>query len=141
MNGSACRLVKMLSRPNIVMNQGRPAAGSERPPAIGGEKRSAARSTRLRRYVALSGSQSHSMLRRVVDPALEVAAHPGLDACRIRRLQRPLPGPHARGHDVDAGRPLAVRRELRTVKVRPSASNFAGAVAVIAVARVNGPRS
>ena len=26
-NGSACRLVKMLSRPNIVMNQGRPAAG------------------------------------------------------------------------------------------------------------------
>ena len=48
-NGSACRLVKMLSRPNIVMNQGRPAAGRLRPPAIGGENRSAARSTRLRR--------------------------------------------------------------------------------------------
>ena len=60
MNGSACRLVKMLSRPNMVMNHGRPAAGRLRPPAIGGEKRSAARSTRLRRYVALSGSQSHS---------------------------------------------------------------------------------
>ena len=30
-NGSACRLVKMLSRPNIVMNQGRPAAGRLRP--------------------------------------------------------------------------------------------------------------
>ena len=47
--GSACRLVKMLSRPNMVMNHGRPAAGRLRPPAIGGEKRSAARSTRLRR--------------------------------------------------------------------------------------------
>ena len=30
-NGSAWRLVKMLSRPNIVMNQGSPAAGSEWP--------------------------------------------------------------------------------------------------------------
>ena len=59
-NGSACRLVKMLSRPNIVMNHGSPAAGSARPPAIGGEKRSAARSTRLRRYVASSDPQSHS---------------------------------------------------------------------------------
>ena len=48
-NGSACRLVKMLSRPNIVMNHGRPAAGRLVPPATGGEKRSAARSTRLRR--------------------------------------------------------------------------------------------
>ena len=47
--GSACRLVKMLSRPNIVMNHGRPAAGRLRPPAVSGEKRSAARSTRLRR--------------------------------------------------------------------------------------------
>ena len=28
-NGSACRLVRMLSRPNMVMNQGSPAAGSE----------------------------------------------------------------------------------------------------------------
>ena len=50
----------MLSRPNIVMNQGRPAAGRLAPPATGGEKRSAAISTRLRRYVAFSGSQSHS---------------------------------------------------------------------------------
>ena len=46
--GSACRLVKMLSRPNIVMNQGRPAAGRLWPARISGEKRSAARSTRLR---------------------------------------------------------------------------------------------
>ena len=48
-NGSAWRLVKMLSRPNIVMNHGSPAAGRLWPPATGGEKRSAARSTRLRR--------------------------------------------------------------------------------------------
>ena len=48
-NGIACRLVKMLTRPNMVMNQGRPAAGSVFPlPATGGEYRSAARSTRLR---------------------------------------------------------------------------------------------
>ena len=30
-NGNACKLVRMLSRPNSVMNQGRPAAGSARP--------------------------------------------------------------------------------------------------------------
>ncbi len=47
-NGSAWRLVKMLSRPNMVMNQGRPAAGRLWPARIGGEKRSAAKSTRLR---------------------------------------------------------------------------------------------
>ena len=48
--GSACRLVKMLSRPNIVMNHGRPAAGRLVPrQRSSGEKRSAARSTRLRR--------------------------------------------------------------------------------------------
>ncbi len=39
----------MLSRPNMVMNQGSPAAGRLRPPATNGEKRSAARSTKLRR--------------------------------------------------------------------------------------------
>ena len=40
----------MLSRPNIVMNHGSPAAGKRFAlPATGGEKRSAARSTRLRR--------------------------------------------------------------------------------------------
>ena len=50
----------MLSRPNIVMNHGSPAAGRLLPPAIGGEKRRAARSTRLRRYVAFSGAESHS---------------------------------------------------------------------------------
>ena len=48
-NGSDWRLVKMLSRPNIVMNHGNPAAGRLLPPATGGEKRRAARSTRLRR--------------------------------------------------------------------------------------------
>ncbi len=47
-NGSACRLVRMLSRPNMVMNQGSPAAGSDLPCAAGGLNRSAARSTRLR---------------------------------------------------------------------------------------------
>jgi hypothetical protein len=48
-NGSACRLVMMLSRPKTAMNQGRPAAGRLPPPATGGENRSAARSIRLRR--------------------------------------------------------------------------------------------
>ena len=39
----------------------RQAGGRQtRPSAISGEKRKAARSTRLRRYVAFSGSQSHS---------------------------------------------------------------------------------
>jgi hypothetical protein len=48
-NGSACRLVRMLSRPNMVINQGSPAAGRLWRPALIGENRSAARSTRLRR--------------------------------------------------------------------------------------------
>ncbi len=48
-NGSVCRQVRMLSRPNMVMNQGRPAAGRAAPPSDSGEKRSAARSIRLRR--------------------------------------------------------------------------------------------
>ena len=47
-NGSAWRLVKMLSRPNMVMNQGSPAAGRQWPGSDTGENRSAARSTRLR---------------------------------------------------------------------------------------------
>ena len=47
-NGSDCRHVKMLSRPNIVMNHGKPAAGRLRLPAVIGENRNAARSTRLR---------------------------------------------------------------------------------------------
>ena len=46
--GSDCRHVKMLSRPNIVMNHGSPAAGRLRLPAVIGENRNAARSTRLR---------------------------------------------------------------------------------------------
>jgi hypothetical protein len=49
MNGRLCRLVKMLSRPNTVMNQGSPAAGRLRSSAARGENRSAIRSTRLRR--------------------------------------------------------------------------------------------
>ena len=47
-NGRACRLVKMLSRPNIVMNQGSPAAGNACPESVSGAKRNAAMSTRLR---------------------------------------------------------------------------------------------
>jgi hypothetical protein len=39
----------MLSRPNMVMNQGRPAAGRLWRPALIGENRNAARSIRLRR--------------------------------------------------------------------------------------------
>jgi len=50
----------MLSLPNMVMNHGSPAAGRLCPSATGGERRNAARSMRLRRYVARSGSRSHS---------------------------------------------------------------------------------
>ena len=81
----------MLSRPNIVMNHGSPAAGSARPPAIGGEKRSAARSTRLLPVRRLERLPVALDARRVVDPALEVPAHPRLDALRILRLERRLP--------------------------------------------------
>jgi hypothetical protein len=44
-NGRACRLVKMLSRPNIVMNHGRPAAGGFRESAMAGANRSAVAAT------------------------------------------------------------------------------------------------
>src|SRR4029079_12375247 len=50
----------MLSRPNIVMNQGSPAAGRLLPPITGGANRSEAGSTRLRLYVVFNGSQSDS---------------------------------------------------------------------------------
>ena len=60
LNGSACRLVKMLSRPNMVMNQGRPAAGrcgraatAARTAAPPGRPGCVGRSR-------LSGAQSHS---------------------------------------------------------------------------------
>ena len=114
----------MLSRPNIVMNHGRPAAGRLRPPAIRGEKRSAARSIRLRRYVDLSGSQSHS--RRGAS-----AIHSSRERCMLGLALRfarpyfvwPMRTPHAqqRCHDVEVGRPRAVGfdpdRERETVLV------------------------
>src|SRR5262249_53359088 len=50
----------MLSLPNIVMNHGRPAAGNARSGIVRGANRKAARSTRLRRYVRMSDSESHS---------------------------------------------------------------------------------
>ena len=112
-NGSACRLVKMLSRPNIVMNQGSPAAGRLRPPATGGENRSAARSTRLRRYVALQRLPVALERGRVGEPPVEVRLH-------VRSCAGRSPCPYletlavARGigdDDVELGRPLAVRGE------------------------------
>ena len=64
-NGSACRLVKMLSRPNMVMNHGSPAAGRLVP-----GRRSAARSAAPRGRRGCAGT---SRLQRV-PVALEAAA-------------------------------------------------------------------
>ena len=49
---------------------------------------------------------------RLVDPALQVAAHPGLDALRILGLERGLTRAQERRDDIDSGRPLAVRGDL-----------------------------
>ena len=132
----------MLSRPNIVMNQGRPAAGSERPPAIGGEKRSAARSTRLRRYVALSGSQSHSMRGASSIQRSRFRLHAGLGALPDPAPpSAPWPGPQravTTSMPVDhspCGSMRILEREALLVDLRRAPSTM------IAVARVNVPRS
>ena len=74
-NGSACRLVKMLSRPNMVMNQGRPGR-RQAAPAGDGRARTAAR--RDRRGCAgrsrFSESQSHSSVGRAASQRLEALA-------------------------------------------------------------------
>ena len=104
----------MLSRPNIVMNHGSPAAGRLRPPAIGGEKRSAARSTRLRRYVVFSRSSSHS--RRGASASQLSRLLPILG--RARRCAALVLRPHVapagtgRRHDVKVGGPRTVRFDL-----------------------------
>ena len=133
----------MLSRPNMVMNHGRPAAGRLAPPAIGGEKRSAARSTRLRRYVVFSGSQSDSRRGASSSQCSRLRAMfgraPSLAALVLRSGVRPADA--GGGDDVEVGRPLAVRLDAGREKVRPCSSSFAGAVAEIVVSRLNVSRS
>ena len=104
---ATCKQVKMLSRPNMVMNQGSPAAGSACPLRDIGAKRSAARSTRLRRYVVCSGSQSVSSCGACAEPLVQVRLHrpPGA-ACRPARARSPTgrrrarAPPPARGSSV-----------------------------------------
>ena len=110
----------MLSRPNMVMNHGRPAAGRLLRPAVMGEKRSAARSTRLRRYVFLSGSQSHSrrgasrIQRSSPDARFSLRAAAGSAAAFRRAARSP---PRCRSTTRPAAR-------TRTLKVSPVRSNF-----------------
>src|SRR4029453_3047342 len=130
--GSDCRLVKMLSRPNMVMNHGSPAAGRLRPRATGGEKRRAARSTRLRRYVRLSGSQSHS-------------SRGGSATQRSRSRARFL---RAAGGTIDPTEVMTFRSvdqlpcaPISREKVKLFLSTFAGSDDEIVVVRENVPRS
>ena len=76
-NGNACKLVRMLSRPNIVMNHGSPAAGSARFGFVRVVNLSAAKSTRLRLYVALRLSEG-TVSGRV--PAIQVFSLPAMSA-------------------------------------------------------------
>ena len=133
----------MLSRPNMVMNHGRPAAGSDLPrPATGGEKRSAARSTRLRRYVDFSESRSHSSRGASSTQASRLRSMFGRARLWPRayfgRTNAPLaPAAGTTSRSVVHSPPGS----MRAAKVRPCSSIFAGALAEIAVARWNVSRS
>src|SRR6266540_1938206 len=119
----------MLSRPNIVMNHGRPAAGRLFPPAMTGANRSAARSTRLRRYVATSESQSQarrgaSAIQR--SSSSSTASRGRLAAAALGRRGR-LPGPNMAGTTCSS-----VVQEpcgsTRAVNCSPRSSTWAGSV-------------
>ena len=125
------------------MNHRRPAAGRLRPPAVSGEKRSAARSTRLRRYVLERGSQSHlscgasasqrsrsfSMFGRGRLAAREyfgrscLSAEPSKAVTTLRSVVHSACG------------------SIRISNVKPRSSSRAGAEAEISVARLNFSRS
>ena len=86
MNGNACRLVKMLSRPNIVMNQGSPrgrkaaATGNRGREAQCGEVDEATPIRGLQRIpVALDA-------RRLLDPSLQVSLHREVRPPRVTTL-------------------------------------------------------
>ena len=141
-NGSAWRLVKMLSRPNIVMNHGRPAAGRLRPPATGGEKRSAARSTRLRRYVRLERLPVALEPRRRPEPALEVRAPSSGARTRLRPCLAAAPyAGHLRRRTSSSvvhspcGRDLQRRRSARSRRPPPALAASRSAVARANVSR------
>ncbi len=114
-NGSACRLVKMLSRPNMVMNHGSPAAGRLLPPG-GQAARSAARRDR-RGCAGRSPSAAPSRTRGAARPASQrsrlAAACSGCARFRPRSYlaRTSLRRRRAAVDDVEVGRPLAVRLE------------------------------
>ena len=111
-NGSACRLVKMLSRPNMVMNHGRPAAGRLRPAGDGRrepqrrEVDEAAPVGRLERVlVALEP-------RCVGEPALEAQLH----------VRRPASSARVLRPDVRPPAPGAVTTSSSVVQCRAARS-------------------
>ena len=127
-NGSACRLVMMLSRPNIVMNQGRPAAGRL------GRRRSAARSAARPGRPGCAGRSSAAApsrtraAGRLADPAPRGSARMlGGPVVAGRTAADPRPrAAERRVSDVEVGRPLAVRLDAGRSKVSPSSSIVAG---------------
>ena len=91
------------------MNQGSPAAGSA---ATAGDRRREAQRREVHQAPPVRRLERLPVAldaRRLVDPALQVAAHPRLDALRVLRLERSLTRAQLRRDDVDSGRPLAVR--------------------------------
>ena len=133
-NGSACRLVKMLSRPNMVMNHGRPAAGR-----LVARPRSAARTAarRGRRGCGGRSSSSGPSRTRARAPSSIQRSRLALHVCGARgRSPRPYSAARAAPSapavdDVEVGRPLAAAARGWTVKVRPCSSICAGALAEI----------
>lgn len=112
MNGSACRLVKMLSLPNIVMNHGssrsRKAVASRdrRRESQSGEIDQAAAVGRFERLrVALDA-------RSLFDPPLEVALHRKPSRPRSSGLRCRLADTELERDNVELGLPLAVRLDL-----------------------------
>ena len=124
-NGNACRLVKMLSRPNIVMNQGSPAAGRLRPPAIGGE----AQCGEVDEATPIRGLQRIPVAldaRRLLDPSLQVSLHREVRPPRVTTLILTSARTGLSRIHVEVGRPFALWRdpdlERQTVLVEPRRS-------------------
>ena len=121
----------MLSRPVMVATQGRPAAGIASSGRVSGEYRSAARSTRLRRYVVVSGVPVAAQLRRSGQPVRQVVlllrgGPPGApDPASPGRPGRPGRSTIARTRRVVVHSPF---RATRTVYVSPSSSTAAGSL-------------
>ena len=130
-NGSACRLVKMLSRPNIVMNHGRPAAGRLRP--AGDDRREAQRGEVDEAAAVRRRAAAPSRIRSAARPRSIVRGRSMLLRAAWLRA-RPRLGPRLAPSSVDGvttsqlGRPLAVwldpdrRRSGRSRRASPEPS-------------------